>query len=224
MSDLPAFTEIFPALSAYSGIRHLFVARLPELDVQTDRENALRILATPHRAILDKNGFGPLATGEQVHRAEVAVIRKSENLPEFPVRGVDALVTDREDICLGIYVADCAAVYIADKTGGAIALVHAGKKGTEAGIVARTVRTMTDAFGTKPSDLLLQISPCIRPPQYEVDFPAEIKMQAWGAGVGTVEDCGRCTATDLTRYYSYRKEKARTGRMLAVLAKSPQTR
>lgn len=221
MSDHPAFTEVFAALSACPLVHHLFIGRIPSLDVQTDRENALRILNLPHRSILDKENFGPLATGEQVHRAEVGILRQSEDLPEFPLRGVDALITDRSDIALGIYVADCAAVYLVDKTGGAIGLIHAGKKGTEAGIVARTVRTMTDSFGTKPSNLILQISPCIRTPNYEVDFPAEIKMQAWGAGIGTVEDCSRCTASDLEHYYSYRKEKSRTGRMLAVLAKHP---
>ena len=37
-------------------------------------------------------------------------------------------------------------------------------------------------------------------------------------GVTAVHDCGLCTACDLDRYYSYRAEKGRTGRMLAFLS------
>ena len=64
----------------------------------------------------------------------------------------------------------------------------------------------------------MQLSPCIRPPHYEVDFAAEIIRQARAAGVEQVHDSGRCTASDPARYYSYRAEKGRTGRMLALLA------
>jgi polyphenol oxidase len=99
-----------------------------------------------------------------------------------------------------------------------IGLAHSGRKGTELNIVRRTIETMRDRFGTRPAELIVQLSPCIRPPHYEVDFAAEIVRQARAAGVAGVHDCGVCTACDLSRYYSYRAEKARTGRMLALLA------
>jgi copper oxidase (laccase) domain-containing protein len=51
-----------------------------------------------------------------------------------------------------------------------------------------------------------------------VDFAREIVRQARAPGVEQVLDAGRCTACDLQRYYSYRAEKGRTGRMLALLA------
>jgi copper oxidase (laccase) domain-containing protein len=65
---------------------------------------------------------------------------------------------------------------------------------------------------------VVQLSPCIRPPHYEIDFAAEIVRQCRELGVTAVHDCGVCTACDLARYYSYRAEKGRTGRMLAFLA------
>jgi copper oxidase (laccase) domain-containing protein len=77
---------------------------------------------------------------------------------------------------------------------------------------------MAAEFGSRPSDLIVQLSPCIRPPHYEIDFAAEIIRQCREAGVGGVNDYGTCTACDLERYYSYRAEKGRTGRMLAFLA------
>ncbi len=77
---------------------------------------------------------------------------------------------------------------------------------------------MGKAFGSVPADLVVQLSPCIRPPHYEIDFAAEIVRQCREAGVTAVHDCNICTACDLNRYYSYRAEKGRTGRMLALLA------
>ena len=100
-----------------------------------------------------------------------------------PVPGADGLVTNRPGLCLAIYVADCAAVYLADREVQAIGLVHAGKKGAELGIVTEAIATMRKAFGTDPANLVVQVAPCIRPPNYEVDFAAEIVRQAREAGV-----------------------------------------
>jgi copper oxidase (laccase) domain-containing protein len=76
---------------------------------------------------------------------------------------------------------------------------------------------MAREYGSAPAELVAQLSPCIRPPQYEVDFAAEIGRQLRAAGVGEVADCGANTAADPERYYSYRMEKGRTGRLLALL-------
>jgi copper oxidase (laccase) domain-containing protein len=65
--------------------------------------------------------------------------------------------------------------------------------------------------------LIVQLSPCIRPPHYEIDFAAEIVRQAHAAGVTKVYDDGVCTACHPDLYYSYRAEKGKTGRMLALL-------
>ena len=118
-------------------------------------------------------------------------------------------------------MADCAAVYVADRKGRAIALLHSGRAGTEANITRRTIRLMTEAFGIGPADLAVHISPCIRPPLYETDFAAAILRQAREAGVGEVVDDGICTGKNVARYYSYRVERGRTGRMLAALKLVP---
>ena len=76
---------------------------------------------------------------------------------------------------------------------------------------------MREEFGIASGDVIAQLSPCIRPPHYEIDFAAEIVRQCRDAGIKEVHDSGVCTACDLQRYYSYRAEKGRTGRMLALL-------
>jgi YfiH family protein len=130
----------------------------------------------------------------------------------------DGLITNQPEVCLGIYVADCCAVYIVDPVRHAIGLVHSGRKGTELGIATRAISLMRERFGTEPQDLVVQLSPCIRPPHYEVDFAANIAADCRAAGVRHIADSGICTACDLQRYYSYRAEKGKTGRMLAMLA------
>jgi polyphenol oxidase len=77
---------------------------------------------------------------------------------------------------------------------------------------------MASEFGSHPADLVAQLSPCIRPPYYEVDFAADIVLNLKRAGVSRVFDSGENTAADLERFYSYRMEKGQTGRMLALLA------
>jgi copper oxidase (laccase) domain-containing protein len=64
---------------------------------------------------------------------------------------------------------------------------------------------------------VVQLSPCIRPPFYEVDFAAQIVAQLKAGGVRRIYDCGENTGADLERFYSYRVERGLTGRMLAFL-------
>lgn len=215
MTSCPA--ETFPALQALPFLRAAFLQRCPGVDVETDRETALARLQSVQREAADALGFRglPFATAEQVHGAAVARI---DTAPPGPVPGVDGLITASRGVCLAIYVADCAAVYLVDKKARAIGLVHSGKKGTELGIVPVAIRALETEFGISPGDLVVQIAPCIRPPHYEVDFASAIVRQARDAGVQDVFDCGTCTASDPERYYSYRREQGRTGRLLALLA------
>ncbi len=129
----------------------------------------------------------------------------------------DASITKLEGVPLVIRVADCGPVFFYDPVRRAIGLAHSGKKGTEGNIVGETIEKMVKCFGSKPSDLLVQLGPCIRPPHYEVHFAQQIGEQAKKAGVIHFEDCGICTAARVKDYFSYRTEKGNTGRMWAVI-------
>lgn len=207
--------ETFPALTAVA-VRHAFVGKIPGVDVQVDRARALERLDEHHAAARHAIGLGGrhFAISEQTHGSEVAVVNADT---QVPVATVDGLITDDPRVCLGIYVADCCAVYIADPVRRAIALLHSGRKGSELGIAAVAIARMRQEFGSDPARLVVQLSPCIRPPNYEVDFAALIREQCIAAGVREIHDCGTCTAAQRERYYSYRAEKGKTGRMLALL-------
>jgi purine-nucleoside/S-methyl-5'-thioadenosine phosphorylase / adenosine deaminase len=206
--------EQFPALSAIEICRHAFTQRIPAIDVSHDKSEVLKRLEAAHREIRD----WPLFTAQQIHGNKIAVVDSRSHGPvgrEFP--GCDGIITNQRGIMLGVYVADCCAVYIIDPKTPAIGLVHSGRKGTELDTVTNAIRQMMDRFGSNPSNLVVQLSPCIRPPHYEVDFAAEIIRQCRALGVKTIHDPGVCTACDLKRYYSYRAEKGKTGRMLALI-------
>ncbi len=132
--------------------------------------------------------------------------------------GVDGLITNLPNQLLAIYVADCAAIYLVDPVARAIGLLHSGKKGTEGNILREAVIEMQRHYGTKPGDLVCVVSPCIRPPDYDVDFAATIRDQASELGIANFHDSCQNTAADLILHYSYRIEKGQTGRMLALLS------
>jgi hypothetical protein len=196
-------------------VLHGFTLRVGGLDVRSDRESALQRLDSHHE--IARKEFAPrqVRLAEQVHGNAVAVV--SIGSP-FKSAGVDAIVTRDRNVYLGIYVADCCAVFLVDSRQRAVGLTHSGRKGTSLNVVGETLRRMSQEFGTLPDDVVAQLSPCIRPPHYEVDFAAEIVVQLEQSGVRRVFDSGENTGSDLNRFYSYRMEKGRTGRMLALLA------
>src|SRR4029077_2605495 len=109
-----------------------------------------------HREIRDATGFGdwPLFTAEQIHGNNISIIERAVasavlsgvDRREFPA--CDGIITNQRRVALGIYVADCCAVYIVDPKTPAIGLMHSGRKGTELGVVPSAIRQMIERFGS----------------------------------------------------------------------------
>jgi YfiH family protein len=196
--------ETFPALRL-PRIRHGFTTRSTGdlVHLEAEMQSTYAALGFPMERA---------AWGEQPHGNRVASVTGPGRVP-----GVDALSTATTGLPLLVRVADCGPVYFFDPVRRVIALAHSGRRGTEGNIVAETVAHLIDAHGTKPSDLIVELGPCIRPPHYEVDFAAVIGRQAADAGVVRYHDSGSCTASNLDHFYSYRAEKGKTGRMWAIL-------
>jgi polyphenol oxidase len=210
--------ETFPALGR-AGRHHGFVGRVPGIELSHDKAVVLENLDKVHRQARQILGLGDrkFITVRQVHGDKIARV-DSVPATDHCFEGCDGLITNQRDVCLGVYVADCCAVYLVDRDARAIGLVHSGKKGTALGIVRSAIESMRQGFGIESGDLIVQLSPCIRPPHYEIDFAADIVRQCRDAGIEEISDSGVCTACDLEHYYSYRAEEGRTGRMLALLA------
>ena len=201
-----------------------FITRIPEVEISTDRKATIANLLPAHNEVLEQASISPklLRRAQQVHGARVAMVGDIGS--PFPVEGVDGLICSHNaDCCLGIYVADCAAVWIYDQVIGTRALVHSGKLGTEHNIVGEALKCMHKFDGSNAENCIAVISPCIRPPHYEIDIASEITEQLIEAGVkaGNVVDAGLDTASDIETFYSYRVEKGNTGRMLALFGRIP---
>ncbi len=211
-----------PLLDTSQKFRADFVLRDPAAQVSRDKEESLKNLKNSHTQAVRALGFaaGSLRLAEQVHGNSVALAT-----PEGPAYtlDVDALITNSPGLVLGIHVADCGALYLADPVHHALGLAHSGKKGTELGIAQATIEAMNQHFGSRPTDLVAVLGPCIRPPHYEIDFASEIVSQLIQAGIPQrhIHDCGYNTAENLDLYYSYRVEKGLTGRHLALLGHMP---
>ena len=109
----------------------------------------------------------------QVHQARTAQIDNTFFALSAPERqahleATDAVMTDLAGVCIGVSTADCIPILIYDPTHHAVAAVHAGWRGTVQRIVRQTIASMTAAYGTQPSDLLVQIGPGISLDNFEV--------------------------------------------------------
>jgi len=210
--------EKFQALNVLAMCRHIFTRRIPGIHVSHDKAEALKRLESAHLEIRNAIGIGdwPLLTAQQIHGDKIACVNAMVET-DREISGCDGIITNQRGVTLGIYVADCCAVYLVDRKQRAAALIHSGKKGTNLRIVSKAIAQMHEKFSIQPQDLIAQLSPCIRPPHFEVDFAADIIRQCQTAGLNEIHDSGVCTACNLDAYYSYRAEKGRTGRMLALL-------
>lgn len=126
-----------------------------------------------------------IVTARQTHSSEVRYV-DGDTLPDS-LMGVDALVADEPRLAIGINTADCVPILLADPLHGIVAAVHAGWRGTAAGIARRAVEEMT-ARGASPSSIQAHIGAAIGIDSYEV---GEEVVEALSAGGIAVEQFAR---------------------------------
>lgn len=133
------------------------------------------IIERNRAAFIDAAGFSmaDLVISRQTHGSRVQVVTGADRgrglFPAFDgFPATDAMVTDDPSVAVGTIVADCVPVLLYDTRHHALGLAHAGWRGTVGAIAAETIRTMIDAFGTDPRDIVAGIGPSIGPCCYEV--------------------------------------------------------
>jgi len=195
-------------------------------DAANVTENRRRVLATiglPAEA---------LATTYQIHSADVVEVTKPWPLRARP--RVDAMVTTRPGIALGIATADCAPVLLADPDAGVIGAAHAGWRGAVTGVVEAVVRSMVER-GAKPARMCAAVGPCIAQTSYEVgpefpqpflqqdpenrrffvpskraghfmfDLPGYVVSRLQRLGIANAAAVGRDTCAEADMFFSYRR-------------------
>ena len=96
----------------------------------------------------------------QTHSVNVIRIDDPEMTRE-QLDGVDALITDLQDVAIGVRTADCIPVLLYDPVRRAIGAAHSGWRGTVNMIAKKTIVEMVRLFGCSPSNIRAVIGPGI---------------------------------------------------------------
>lgn len=157
----------------------------------------------------------------------------------------DGLVTDELNKSIGIRTADCVPILMLDCRQRAVAAVHAGWRGTATEIVKHAVDKMREDFDSEPKDLYAAMGPCIRGCCYQIgtevaeqfkrlfpewepvsgartlNLPEANRRQLKAAGVPDehIFDSTLCTTCQSAQFFSYRREPANPGRMVASICR-----
>ncbi|MDF1502512.1 polyphenol oxidase family protein [Roseisolibacter sp. H3M3-2] len=177
------------------------------------------------------HGEGRFATAHQVHGADVV-----DHVPGWAgwlrASAADGHLSPERGTAMAVTVADCVPVYVAHPS-GATAMLHAGWRGTAAGILGVAVRRLA-ALRRRPSELRVLLGPAVCGRCYEVspdvyqqltgravDRPTTVALhdvladQARALGVRDVHATALCTRCDNDRLFSHRAGDG--GRQLGVL-------
>jgi len=120
-----------------------------------------------------------IITARQVHGKAILTVSSAT----AKLAGIgDGLMTDASDLCVGVMSADCVPVLFVEPVRRIAAAVHAGWRGTAAGIAHRAVASMREAYGIDPAALHVAMGPSIGPCCYEVGPEVEAQIAAnWRA-------------------------------------------
>ena len=223
---------IFPELFEKEPVRAFFTGK----EIGIDPEKVVRISG------INK---GHLYTPIQQHTSGVIII-DSDLTPQV----ADAVLTDRDGLIIGIHVADCVPILLYDRKRRVIGAVHAGWRGTAAGILMKAIEAMGERFSSDPSDVLMAMGPSIRwccysvgsdviesverttgngdyilrrDDKYCLDLPSANKYQALRMGIppNNIWISEICTYCEPGRFYSYRFSKD-GGRQGGFIVKMPE--
>lgn len=163
---------------------------------------------------------------------------------EDAIQSTDALITNEPNIWLTSFYADCVPLYFYDPVRKVIGLAHAGWKGTVSSIAACTIDAMVDTYGCEFDHVMAAIGPAIGACCYEVDTTVIQHVEAaqmmegatlkpngryWldlkllnrqimiKAGImpSQIEISHRCTACQSDLFFSHRRDRGQTGRMMS---------
>jgi purine-nucleoside/S-methyl-5'-thioadenosine phosphorylase / adenosine deaminase len=136
-------------------------------------------------------GLADFALGSQVHGAVARVVTRADRgrgaaVADAGVGEADALVTSDPGTVVGAMVADCVPILLYDPGAHVIACVHAGWRGTVAGVTGAALDAMV-ALGTRPGDVIAGIGPAIGPDRYQVgEEVAQAVCERFGERAGQV--------------------------------------
>lgn len=189
-----------------------------------------RWLALPGR--LGGGGrFESVVVSRQVHGTRIAQHEATRGWQILD--GFDGHITATRGLLLAVSVADCVPVYLVAPDAGVVALVHAGWRGTAAGILEEAIKVVSLAAPGSRIDVHLGVGICgdcyeVGPEVFaalglepasgpaQLDLRSVLAKRAWAAGSPRLTQSPWCARHD-ARFHSFRRDGERSGRMVAFL-------
>jgi YfiH family protein len=180
---------------------------------------------------------------QQAHGACVVHVKE----PSSPRPVCDAVMTGVAGLGLSVLTADCVPILMIAPARRVAVAVHAGWRGTLAGIAAAAIESACATFGLRAQDLWASLGPAVGGCCYEVDAEIGGSLESrWGAmpeawsragskgrldlrranrrlllGAGLpaeqINEVGPCTACAESDFFSHRRSGGHTGRQLSVV-------
>jgi YfiH family protein len=174
----------------------------------------------------------------QVHGTKMVDAANMASIPGGTLQA-DGLWTQQRGVALVIGIADCVPVFLWDRQGERLAVLHAGWRGTEQAIAQRGIECLQQA-GSRIEDLSMALGPSIGPCCYAVSedvlrrLPVEAQQQRADGNFADLRAANRhqalqlgitadriaadppCTACNTQHFFSHRRQGPATGRMWAV--------
>lgn len=165
--------DIAPNIAAFSTERHTEESDLPYagFNVTPYTGDLPSHVASCHEQLASSLHISPsrIIIPHQVHGTRIAIVDEQFlTHPDDRLEGVDAVVSNLIDVCLGVSTADCVPLLFYDPKQEVIGATHAGWRGTVARIGVLTLAKMYESFGSSPQDVLCLIGPSIGPEAFEV--------------------------------------------------------
>lgn len=182
-------------------------------------------------------GFGGFVMAHQVHGAEV---RWHDGAAGWTVHeGLDGHLTAAPGVMLLVTVADCIPVYLVVPGQRIIGLLHAGWRGTAAGILTRAVDHLASHSNVSLAEIVMHCGvgicgscyevgsevmtgcgvPAAGPGPWHLDLRSRLLEEARRLGVGEASASAWCSAHDRPAFYSHRASAGRDGRMVAYVGR-----
>lgn len=136
------------------------------LNLGTNVNDSAERVSTNRQLVATRVGK-PVRFAHQVHSNEVLSLVERPMDLEISCGTGDGLVTSSDEFALGVLVADCVPLLLADPIAAIVGTAHAGRAGLTHGVIARAVAAMEEA-GASRDALQVAVGPCICSGCYEV--------------------------------------------------------
>lgn len=231
----------FPTLEKFDFLQQGLILKNKAENLFSDRTKLKKDLANSLKTISGIKGVNFYAN--QVHKNRCAMIDSQASVQHWDYDDdYDAFITNQQNVCLTVRVADCLPIYLVEPEARVIGLIHAGWRSTLLKICENTLEQLQDNFAVEISNLRAVIGPGLGPDCFEISeelailFPPESvlsennsrpkldlahvnlkQLLKSGLKPENITILSECTHCNPLLYHSFRRSADKNQRMVAFM-------